>query len=136
MLVTQEKARDGSRSKSPPPTHRVTPQYFRLIYTVNIYTHTHLVLGRKVSPCSVHTSWSNMVQVGLFKSHYVVCTDSHSEICGGGIQNLVALVCFFSFFLFLFAFSELFIIVDLMYLLRRDSLSSSLYVFFFLFFFF
>lgn len=36
------------------------------------------------------------------KSHYVVCTDSsHCEI-NGGIQNLVALVCFcFSFAFFL-----------------------------------
>lgn len=48
------------------------------------------------------------------KSHYVVCTDSsHCEI-NGGIQNLVALVCFCFSFAF---FSQLFIIVDQMYLL-------------------
>lgn len=81
---------------------------------------------------SVHRSWSKIVQVGHLKSHYV-CTDfSHGEI-SGGIQNLVALVCLFlSFFLsffFLPFFSTVIIIVDQMYLLRRDSFSSSWYFF-------
>lgn len=82
-----------------------------------------------------------MVQVGLFKSHYVVCTDAHIVRYVGGYTKSCGLSVFLFFVFFLFAFSELFIIVALMYLLRQDSLSSSLYVFFsvfssFLFFFF
>lgn len=91
MLVTQ--AQDGNHSNRPLRLTESCYSTFSCIYTVNIYT--HLVLGRKVCPCSVHTSWSKMVQVGLLMSHYVVCTDSHVVRYPGGIQNLVALVCFF-----------------------------------------
>lgn len=50
---------------------------FSCIYIYTVYIQRSPVLSRIVSPCSVHTSWSKMVQAGHLKSHYVVCTDSH-----------------------------------------------------------
>lgn len=61
--------------------------------------------------------WS---QLALLKSHYVVCTDSH-VVRHAGVYKILWPQCFVFFVFNSFAFSQLFVIVNLMYLVRQTT---------------